>query len=74
MPTDYSLEATDAGLVAHRPDCPVVRAAADRGEPVATLLGCTGELPADIGRHRCLEQDDKNPPYGGGGRSAFGTY
>jgi hypothetical protein len=53
---DYSLEESTPGVVlAHIPNCPVVRALADNGEPVASLFGCQEPLPDDIPRHSCLE-------------------
>lgn len=52
----YSLvESTFGGLVAHAPDCPAVRALADGGVPVATLIDCNAPLPLDIPRHSCLD-------------------
>ena len=46
----------DTALIAHRPDCPDVRAQADRGEPVATMLGCEAPLPPEIEWHDCPER------------------
>lgn len=54
MSLDYSLEASTGHVVAHRPDCPDVRALADTGEPVATLLDCAVPLAPDVTRHGCL--------------------
>jgi hypothetical protein len=56
MSKDYSLEASTGAMVAHKPDCPEVRALADRGEMVMTMLGCKDELPPSIARHTCLEE------------------
>jgi len=42
------------GLLLHRADCPTVRAQADAGEPVMTMLGCPGPMPRNIPLHSCL--------------------
>jgi hypothetical protein len=54
---DFSLEEASTGaMVAHLPDCPQVRALADRGEMVLTMLDCQKDLPAWVARHECLEE------------------
>lgn len=45
-------------LIAHRPDCPLVRGQAAAGAFVTTLLGCEGELPKDLKVHSCLGEAD----------------
>lgn len=47
--------------MAHAVDCPVVRAQAERGEPVMTMLDCESPLPSDIPRHSCLETPASSP-------------
>ena len=51
-------EGPTGGAIAHRADCPQVRALAAAGQPVMTMLGCEKPLPADVPRHSCLEQPD----------------
>jgi hypothetical protein len=56
---DFVLAPDETGerLVAHRVDCPEVRAQADAGVFVMTLLGCEKPLPRDVRRHWCLSAD-----------------
>lgn len=58
MSFDYSLEGSTGVIVVHRPDCPVVRALADEGETVATLVDCAKPLPQGYPRHSCLDKAD----------------
>jgi hypothetical protein len=51
-------EGRNGKAIAHRADCPEVRALAAAGQPVMTMLGCEKPLPADVPRHSCLEQPD----------------
>jgi len=46
-------------LVAHRPDCPDVRAQAAAGEPVCTLMDCLVPMTRDqVPFHSCLDEDE----------------
>jgi hypothetical protein len=55
MSYDLSLTQDEkGGLLAHRPDCPMVQDHRERDLPICTMLGCEGPLPADIKRHECL--------------------
>jgi hypothetical protein len=59
---DYAITVDEHGSpVCHRANCPAARAAAARGEPVLTMLGCEKEPPGRYARHSCL-QEDKCPP------------
>ena len=48
-------EGPNGKAIAHRADCPQVRALAAAGQPVMTMLGCEKPLPADVPRHACLD-------------------
>jgi predicted ATP-grasp superfamily ATP-dependent carboligase len=54
---DLAMAPRGKEMVLHRPDCPEVRAQAERGEPVITMLGCK-EIPVRPGgnvvMHECL--------------------
>lgn len=50
---DYAIMDDGGVLTLHRADCPDVRAAADAGEPVMTMLGCA-RAPDDMPLHGCL--------------------
>ena len=51
-------EGEDGQVVVHRADCPDVRAQAERGEMVATLLDIQNPLPDDLERHSCLTEEE----------------
>ena len=73
FPRDIALaEGSDGNVVVHRADCPDVRAQADRGDPVATLLGIQ-EMPDDIERHTCLKEKE-TPVDADAGRWVDGQY
>ena len=42
-------------LILHKPDCRIVRAQADLGDPVLTLYGCEGDPDPKMARCSCLE-------------------
>jgi hypothetical protein len=48
-------EGIDGTITAHQADCSAARMMAAMGQPVMTMLGCEGTLPADVPRHDCLE-------------------
>lgn len=55
---DYAIAPDEYGTVIfHRADCPQVRALADRGVPVMTMLGCEGAFPEGSRYHSCLDHD-----------------
>jgi hypothetical protein len=56
---DIALALGEGGeMVAHRADCPVVRALADRGVPVMTMFGLSRPLTRDmVDWHSCLETE-----------------
>ena len=54
MTWDIALVETPKGVVVlHRADCPLARAAAERGWPVATLFGCE-RLPTGLPTCVCM--------------------
>ena len=58
-PYDLSLTQDEkGGLLAHRPDCPMVQDHRERDLPILTMWGCEGPLPAAdegfLGYHECL--------------------
>ena len=59
MPKQLDIALTageDNQVLVHRPDCPDVRRARARGEPIATLFDCKGPLPLNARRHSCMEE------------------
>jgi hypothetical protein len=44
----------DGALLLHTPDCPMVHDHRRKELPLMTMLGCEGELPDEVKRHRCL--------------------
>jgi hypothetical protein len=66
MSRDYAIgpapvHAPHASLMVHRVDCPLVRAQAEAGEPVMTLMGCAREPDPKLPRCECLHshRDDQ---------------
>ena len=57
MSRDYALgPGPDGQPLLHRSDCPIVRAQADEGEPVMTMMDCQRDhRELDVARCRCLE-------------------
>ena len=59
-PHDIALASDRGQVMVHTADCPDVRAAAARGEPVCTLFGIdtkkADKLPLNVKRHSCLDE------------------
>ena len=47
-------DTTTGRLTLHAVDCPLVRAQAERGDPVMTLFGCERDPDPDMPHHNCL--------------------
>jgi len=44
----------DGRVMMHRADCPYLRALAEQGFPVLTMLDCQGDPDPELPRHDCL--------------------
>jgi hypothetical protein len=72
--TDWDIalvEGPDGQVCVHLANCQEVRALADKGHPVATLIGCAS-LPEDLNFARCLR--DAIVTGRAGGTSAKGSH
>ena len=55
---DYAIAGSSPDqFVVHAATCPDVRSQAAMGVPVLTMFDCEGQLPDDLPRHECLEEE-----------------
>ena len=58
---DLTLTEGPEGVLAHRPSCPEVERHRVEGRPICTMIACTGVLPKNIKRHKCLDENVSDP-------------